>query len=88
LKKNFRPTQNQDIAWREIDGEAVLVLSDSSDIKVLNLVGTQIWKQCDGHHEAALIAQEIALQFEVQIDEVLADVLDFLRELRSKGLIN
>ncbi len=88
MEKTFSPVQNPDIAWREIDGEAVLVISESSDIKVLNRIGTQIWKQCDGHNEAALIAQEIALQYDVQIEEAITDVLGFLAELRSKGLIS
>lgn len=88
MEKTFSPIQNPDIAWREIDGEAVLVISDSSDIKVLNRIGTQIWKQCDGHNEAAFIAQEIALQYDVQIEEALIDVLEFLAELSSKGLLS
>ena len=88
MEKNYRPVQNQEIAWREIDGEAVLVISDDSDLKVFNGTGTQIWKQCDGQHKVSSIAQEIAVEYEVTHDEALADVIDFLMDLRSKGLID
>lgn len=81
------PVQNKDVAWREVDGEAVLVITQKSEIKVLNEVGTYIWKACDGDTNLVKIAEGITQDFEVDYSEAIEDVRHFVEELSSLQMI-
>ncbi len=52
----------------------------------LNLLGTEVWKLCDGRNVAGIVA-ELLLQFEVEEDVLSEDVDVFLAELAEKGFI-
>lgn len=53
----------------------------------LNLLGTEIWKLCDGRtlDELAAALEEI---FDVAPDVLRKDIVSFLTELKGLGLIN
>jgi len=53
---------------------------------VLNLLGTEIWQQCDGKSLDALIAG-LMREFDVEEPVLRADVSAFLAELEEKGFI-
>jgi GeoRSP system PqqD family protein len=52
----------------------------------LNLLGTEIWKLCDGRSVEELVA-ELTKQFDVEPSVLLEDTLAFLAELKEKGFI-
>jgi GeoRSP system PqqD family protein len=52
----------------------------------LNLLGTEIWKRCDGRTVDEIIA-ELTTQFDVEPDVLREDALPFLAELEKKGFI-
>jgi pyrroloquinoline quinone biosynthesis protein D len=52
----------------------------------LNLLGTEVWKLCDGRNVAGIVA-ELLPQFEVEEDMIREDVEAFLAELAEKGFI-
>ena len=52
----------------------------------LNVLGTEIWKRCDGRSEDEIIAELTAL-FDVDSDVLKTDVSQFLAQLASKGFI-
>ena len=52
----------------------------------LNLLGTEIWKMCDGISSEELIAA-LLVQFEVEEEVLREDVQLFLDDLLSKGFI-
>jgi len=52
----------------------------------LNVLGTEIWKRCDGRSEDEIIAELTAL-FDVDPDVLKTDVSQFLAQLASKGFI-
>lgn len=66
-------------------GTAIL-FSDGTMVS-LNLLGTEIWKRCDGLTENELVA---ALLNEFEVDEVIlrADIAAFLQELAEKRYIS
>jgi hypothetical protein len=72
---------------RLLDQEAVIVLPDKGEVKVLNEVGARIWALADGSRSVREIAAEIARQYDVSAVQAEADTLEFLRELREKALI-
>ena len=84
----------------EASREALAVLERGDDVEemgtsllfadgvmvTLNLLGTEIWKMCDGISSEELIAALLA-QFEVEEDVLREDVQLFLDDLLAKGFI-
>ena len=52
----------------------------------LNLLGTEIWKQCDGKTAEEIISGLLD-QFEVDEEVLRQDTMNFLNELSQKGFI-
>ncbi len=52
----------------------------------LNILGTEIWKLCDGRTAEEIVA-ELLNAFEVEQEELSKDVAIFLGELAEKGFI-
>lgn len=75
------PKPHAQTAGRVIDEEAVLILSDDSQIKVLNPVGSRIYALADGTRSVAAIAAVIAEEYDVTAEESERDVLSFLQHL-------
>ena len=88
IEKNTIPQPNPDIIGRVIDNEAVLVMPKQGKVKVLNEVGAAIWEQIDGQRPVQEIAENICLQFEIDISTAEADTLQFISELKDKELIS
>ena len=88
IPEGARPIQNADVAWREIDGEAVLVVSSQSELKILNGTGTHIWKLCDGEITICQMAENISDCFQVSPGEALDDINAFISELYGKRLVD
>lgn len=72
---------------RLLDREAVIVLPDRGEVKVLNEVGAQIWTLADGSRSVREIAASVASVYQVSPAEAEADTVEFLRELFEKALI-
>jgi pyrroloquinoline quinone biosynthesis protein D len=53
----------------------------------LNVLGTEVWKRCDGRTLDDMIA-DLASQFDVEPAVLLADVMEFLTELEKKGFVS
>lgn len=80
--------RNNDIAWRVIDGEALVVSPKDSLIYPLNDVGTRIWELLDGKRTVSDIASIICGEFEGDGKAVQDDVMDFIEDLSKAGLVN
>lgn len=65
-------------------GTAIL-FSDGTMV-TLNILGTEIWKRCDGITVDELVS-ELLLEFEVEESVLRADVTAFLSELEEKRYI-
>ena len=72
---------------RLLDREAVIVLPDRGEVKVLNEVGARIWALADGTRSVREIAAAIASSYDVSPAQAEADTVIFLQELRDKALI-
>jgi len=78
--------RNDDIAWRVIEGEALVVDSRNSLIYPLNTVGTRIWELLDGQRNCRDVLAIIDEEFEGNSETHCQDMLEFLEEVVSKGL--
>lgn len=81
---NLYPKPHPQTAGRVIDKEAVLILSDSSEVNVLNLVGSRIFELADGTHTIAEIAETIFSEYDVSADQAQEDVIDFVKQMEKR----
>ena len=81
------PVPAEHVRSRRLEHEAVVVLPDKGEVKVLNDVGAQIWTLADGSRTVREIIAAVCAEFEASPVVVEADTLEILAELQHKGLI-
>jgi hypothetical protein len=81
------PERNPKLAWREIDGEAVIISPEDSHVHELNETASLVWSNADGKHSVDEIAGVIAARYEVALPEAKADVNELIEVLSAKGLL-
>jgi coenzyme PQQ biosynthesis protein PqqD len=84
----FVPSLGDDIRFRLIDGEAVVVRQNEGEILVLNGVGSRILQLIDGERSIQAIVDQLAEEYEVEPVVLEGDVLDFSESLRKSGIID
>jgi coenzyme PQQ synthesis protein D (PqqD) len=84
---NAQWQKNPILAWREIDGEIVIVSPNDSVLHELNETGSFVWKQLDGRRPAAEIAAGLAAEYDVTPERALEDIETLLGELASRHLL-
>lgn len=91
LEKVYR--RNQDIVARPILDEVLLVpvrgeLADLPKIFMLSQVAQHIWEQIDGERDLAALRDGLVARFEVDQVQAQADLLEFVEQLASAGLVD
>ena len=81
------PIPDPTVVGQILDGEAVIVLSEQGQVKVLNEVGARIWVLADGTRTIRDIATAIWAKYEVEPAQAEADTLDFVAELVEHGIV-
>jgi Coenzyme PQQ synthesis protein D (PqqD) len=81
------PVRNPKLAWREIEGEIVIISPENSQLHELNETAALIWKQADGKSDAEQIAARLAEEFDVAPEAARADVTELLAQLEEKELL-
>jgi hypothetical protein len=82
---------SDEVVVREIEGEIIIVplsggLGDMEDaLYSLNETGRSIWMRLDGQRSVSDIVSELTAEFEADHDEIEADVVGLLTELKSRG---
>ena len=76
-----------DKSGRVIDGEAVLILADSSEVNVLNTVASRIFELSDGNYTVEEISKIIASEYEVSEEQAGKDVTEFILQLVDQLVI-
>ena len=82
-----RYQQNREIAWRAIDGEAVLFDSVAGMMRQLNPVGTALWAQLEQQRTVEDLVAFVTQRYEVPADRAQADVQAFLASLLERKLL-
>ena len=77
----------KDVAFTEVGGEAVLVNCESGVYFGLDAVGTEMWAALTRTGDVEGAVAELQGAFEVEPDRLRDDVLRFVRELVSHGLL-
>jgi Coenzyme PQQ synthesis protein D (PqqD) len=87
LTLNSYPAPAEHVRGRRLEREAVVVLPDKGQVKVLNDVGAQIWALADGSRTVGEIIAAVCREYDVSTAVAEVDTLAFLAELQQKGLI-
>ena len=78
--------RNKDVAWRIIEGEAILISAEDSMLHSLDEVGTRIWELADGTNTMSAIAKTIFEEYEIDMKTAEGDVEEFVANLASDKL--
>ena len=81
-------SKSPDAASRTYDGQATIVLPSRAEVKVLNELGSRVWDAIDGRRTLAQILATLLEDYDVHRDQVERDVLDFVGELRTQGMVS
>ncbi len=87
LKKENKVWRNEKTASRILEGEAVILTPEDSKVHCLNEVGSRIWELLAEKPTVGEIISKIYEEFEVSKEQAETDVLEFLKELKSKEMI-
>ncbi len=79
--------QNEDIAWQEYNGEAVLVDTAGSICRVLNETASFFWKICEQPVLREEILAQMAAAYEVDPEELSLDIQEITAEFLKNKLI-
>ena len=82
-----QPTRHPDVFTSMTGDEAVLVLPQRGQVKVLNQVGAFLWELLDGQHTVADLVEQLCQSFEVDEQTAQADILAFLKDLEARDLL-
>lgn len=82
------PRRHPDTSFRQIGDEGgLVVLPGRAEVKVLNPVGIAVFSLLDGSRDLDTLAEAIAGEFEIDLDQAREDVAAFLTELQREGLL-
>lgn len=81
------PEPHPQTAGRVIDGEAVLILSETSEFNVFNSLGSRIFELADGQHSLHAIIDIILEEYAVDADEARQDVVEFVNDLVNQRVL-
>jgi hypothetical protein len=79
-------TRNPKLAWREIDGETVIISPEDSHVHELNETASLVWKHAEGQTLDQL-ARRISAEYEVSRETARADLEELLAALGEKQLV-
>jgi hypothetical protein len=75
------------LTMREIDGELVVLDTQSNRVHQLNRTASFVWRRSEGGDTPQAIASALAAEFDVGAQEALDDVVETLRKLRFLKLL-
>ncbi len=84
---SFVPVRKGSVASSELDGEAVLLDTDTGSVHLLDSIGSVVWSCFDGSATLAELARDLAEAFSAEPDRVYSDVLALARQLGRQGLL-
>jgi putative ribosome biogenesis GTPase RsgA len=81
-----RVIRNPRLAWREVDGE-MIIISPDGQVHELNETATLVWKNAAGDKGLEEIAGQIAVEYDVTLEDARADLAELLAVLEEKQLV-
>jgi len=90
---NKVPKKNQNLAWRIIDGEAVVIPlenqpEEGEKLDIFNETATRIWELIDGKNSIKNIVEKLINEYDIEFIEAESQVKRLINEMAAKKLIN
>jgi hypothetical protein len=82
-----RITQAEDIIWRRIGDDIVVIKDNGYSTHVLNKTAAYIWEMCDGNCGIDEIAIKLCERYDVSLEEARADIKEIIEDLTKAGII-
>lgn len=77
----------EDVVFRELDGEAVLLNLESGVYFGLDPVGTRIWQLVEAHQALRPVLDALEAEYDAPLADLESDLVRFVGELTGKGLL-
>lgn len=77
----------EDVVFRELDGEAVILNLESGMYFGLDEVGTRMWQLLDTHGSLRRTLEALEAEYDAPAERLAADLTEFVDSLRSRGLL-
>lgn len=78
---------SDDIVFRELDGEAVLLNLDTGIYFGLNQVGTRVWSLLQQDGSLLRVFEEMRKEYDVAPEVLQTDLLVLVDRMQEKGLV-
>jgi hypothetical protein len=75
------------VAYREIEGQILILKADDDMLQTLNATGAFIWKRLMKRQPVSRIVSGMATEFRIERSRAAADVRTFIGDLKRQGLI-
>jgi len=71
----------------EVDGDLVILGMSTSSYIALDPIGKRIWERIEGPVRVEDLCQGLAQEYRGPLEQITADVLKFLQDLKVEGLV-
>ena len=78
---------NDKIAYRIIDGEAVIIDLKENTYNILNPVATFIWERLDGYTRLEDVAKSLSEEFDIDYKTAEKDCMDLISKMIDKEIV-
>jgi hypothetical protein len=82
-----RVTIPQSVMFRQLEGESVILDTDSEIYYGLDEVGTRMWILLTGSGSISQAYQGLLEEYEVEPEKLRQEMTDLIEQLREKGLL-
>jgi hypothetical protein len=83
-----RIIQAEDVIWRHVGDEIVVIKDDGLATHVLNRTAAFIWEMCDGTCGIEEMTSRLCERFDVSYEEAMGDVREIIDKLTQLGIMN
>jgi len=77
----------EDIIWREIDDDIVVIKDDGLKMHVLNKTAARIWEMCGGDVRPDEIAANLCERYDVSFERASMDVRNVMARMMEIGIL-
>ena len=85
LPSHVKPSE--DVVWRNLQGESVLLDLKSGVYFGLDAVGTRIWALLQDRDDLQAVLEELLAEYDVSEEACARDLLDLVSVMAEKGLV-
>ena len=86
-KLRYLIAQAEDVIWRRIEDEVVVIKDNGLATHVLNKTAAFVWESCDGQNGIDEITARLCQHFEVSADTARKDITELIEKLTEVGII-